>query len=187
MTFVDGENLTLRAQKLLSTESVALSEGSYWNKDRFIWRPGSRGTHVISAGSNQLEFGPVRCYYYTSVTGDEEVLNQVRSSLWNLGFTPRVFKKPKQNDKVKGVDISLTKDMLSHAFNNHYDVAILIAGDGDYVPLVEEVKHLGKRVSVIFFSEAAGLSPALRLAADDFFDWTNAFVGAWKDPGVGKT
>jgi len=63
----------------------------------------------------------------------------------------------------------------------------LIAGDGDYVPLVEEVKHLGKRVLVIFFSEDSGLSPALKLAADDFFDWTNSFVGAWKDPGVAKT
>jgi uncharacterized LabA/DUF88 family protein len=187
MTFVDGENLTFRTQKLLSMDGVVPSEGSYWSKDRFIWRPGSRGTQVISAGSNQLEFGPVRCYYYTSVTGDEEALNHVRSTLWNLGFAPRVFKKPIQHEKAKGVDISLTKDMLSHAFNNHYEVAILIAGDGDYVPLVEEVKHLGKRVLAIFFSEGAGLSSTLRLAVDDFFDSTNAFVGAWKDPGVPKT
>jgi uncharacterized LabA/DUF88 family protein len=76
--------------------------------------------------------------------------------------------------------------MLSHAFNNHYDVAVLIAGDGDFVPLVEEVKHLGKRVLLIFFSEADGLNPALKLAADDYCDWTNGFVGSWADPGVVK-
>ena len=34
-------------------------------------------------------------------------------------------------------------------FEDHYDVAVLIAGDGDYVPLVEEVKSLGKVVYVL--------------------------------------
>jgi len=48
--------------------------------------------------------------------------------------------------------------MLSHAFLNNYDVATLIAGDADYVPLVEEVKRLGKVVYVLFFV-SNGLSP----------------------------
>ena len=40
--------------------------------------------------------------------------------------------------KAKGVDIALTTDMLSNAFLGNYDVAVLVAGDGDYVPLVEQ-------------------------------------------------
>jgi len=28
---------------------------------------------------------------------------------------------------------ALTKDMLSHAFRDNYEVAVLVAGDGDYV------------------------------------------------------
>ena len=144
MTFVDGENLTFRAQEVLSNSNITPIDGHYWMKDRFIWQPGQRGINIINQGSNRLDLSAVRAYYYTSLVGDDPALEQVRSKLWDLGFTPRVFKKHKQTEKAKGVDISLTKDMLSHAFNNHYDVGVLIAGDGDYVPLVEEVKHLGK-------------------------------------------
>jgi len=31
--------------------------------------------------------------------------------------------------------------MLSHAFLDHYEVACLVTGDADYIPLVEEVKR----------------------------------------------
>jgi hypothetical protein len=49
------------------------------------------------------------------------------TNLWELGFSPEVFKKDKQTDKANGVDLSLTKDMLSHAFMNHYDAAVLVS------------------------------------------------------------
>ena len=41
-------------------------------------------------------------------------------------------------------------------------------GDGDYVPLVEEVKRLGKIVVCVFFDVGNGLSPALKIACDEF-------------------
>lgn len=61
--------------------------------------------------------------------------------------------------------------MLLHAFFDHYDIAILIAGDGDYLPLVEEIKRLGKRLHIGFFYDAS-LNPSLKLSADKFFDIT---------------
>ena len=48
--------------------------------------------------------------------------------------------------------------MLSHAFRDNYEVAVLVAGDGDYVPVVQEVQRLGKIVFVWFF-ENEGLNP----------------------------
>jgi uncharacterized LabA/DUF88 family protein len=48
----------------------------------------------------------------------------------------------------------------------NYERAVLIAGDGDYVPLIEEVKRLGKRVFVRFIG--AYTNPELKLSADDF-------------------
>ena len=101
-----------------------------------------------------------------------------------MGFNARVFKKGKQEQKAKGVDIALTKDMLGHAFLGNYEVAVLIAGDGDYVPLVEEVKRLGKRVYLLFFQEE-GLNPALRLASDEFLDLTSILVSQWKSQIAG--
>jgi uncharacterized LabA/DUF88 family protein len=51
----------------------------------------------------------------------------------------------------KGVDVSLTTQMLSHAYRGNYDVAYLLAGDGDYAPHVEGVCRLGRMVIVVFF------------------------------------
>ena len=90
-----------------------------------------------------------------------------------------MFRKTRQEEKAKGVDIALAKDFLSHAFLNNYDVALLFAGDGDYIPLVEEVKRLGKIVCVVFFSEF-GLNPELRIAADYFLPIDDAFEYFWK-------
>jgi uncharacterized LabA/DUF88 family protein len=58
-------------------------------------------------------------------------------------------------------------------------VALLIAGDGDYVPLVLELKRLGKVVYVGFFA-ASGLNPELRLASDGFFELEPFFFDQWK-------
>ena len=68
--------------------------------------------------------------------------------------------------------------MLSHAFLDNYPMAVLVAGDGDYVPLVEEVKRLGKIVYVCFFGN--GLSPDLKLACDGFHDVTESFLANWR-------
>jgi uncharacterized LabA/DUF88 family protein len=79
------------------------------------------------------------------------------------------------------VDIALTKGMLSHAFLGNYQAAVLVAGDGDYVPLVQEVKRLGKRVTVAFFvGEAYGLNPELRLIADEFVPLEQKFLNGWE-------
>ena len=47
---------------------------------------------------------------------------------------------------IKGDDIHLAIDMLKDAYENRYDTAILISGDGDFAPLVKYVKQKGKRV-----------------------------------------
>ena len=76
----------------------------------------------------------------------------------------------------KRVDITLATDMLLHAYRKHYDVAVLVAGDEDYVPLVRAVQGEGARVTVCFFRN--GLSPALEMAADDFVDLEPFFFDA---------
>lgn len=119
----------------------------------------------------------VRAYYYTSVTGDAAKLQEVNESLRKLAFEPKVFKKS-ANRKSKGVDISLTKDLLSQAFLNNYDFVVLIAGDADYLPLVEEVKRLDKILYLTFLSNR--LSDDLRLAADWFGSLDKLFLERWR-------
>lgn len=121
---------------------------------------------------------PIRAMYYTSMVGDDEAIRLASETLWELGFSPAVFKKARRDQKAKGVDIALTKDMLSHAYLNNYDTAVLMAGDGDYLPLVEEVKRLGKRVHLSFFDSSA-TSFALKTACDRFCDLNPVFSAAW--------
>lgn len=52
---------------------------------------------------------------------------------------------------VKGDDIYLATDMVSFAYENLYDVAILVSGDGDFVPSIKRVQKLGKKVENAYF------------------------------------
>lgn len=61
------------------------------------------------------------------------------------------------NDQVtyklaqKGVDVELAIDVLDHAHENRYDVAILVTGDTDFVPLVRRVTSLNKHALIAHF------------------------------------
>ena len=183
MLFVDGENLTLRAQEFAKENSIDLVEGPFYMRDVFVWMPQfKRATDGAYRNFPSSLVNPhaIRAHYYTSAQGDDVKLREVNETLRKLGFEPKVFKKfPKR--KSKGIDISLSTDFLSHAFLNNYDFVALIAGDADYLPLIEEVKRLGKIVYLTFLS--CGLSQDLRLAADWFGSLDELFLKGWKPQG----
>src|SRR6202451_1486782 len=174
MLFVDGENLTFRGQKFISEQKLAFAEGTYCKKDVFIWMANPHPLNVPDDASGHvytLEERALRAYYYTSAVGSEEHIAEIRTSLWKIGFTPKVFKKPKKEEKSKGVDIALCTDMLTHAFQNHFDAAVLMTGDADYRPLIGRVKSLGKSVYLWFFESAAhGMSPELKVESDGLIE-----------------
>lgn len=181
MLFVDGENLAIRARALTESLGMTLLSGPHYMKDVYIWfSGGQRGSsrEHIDAGRLNLRPHSLRSYYYTSVQGDDARIRTVRQSLADLSFTPVVFKKPARQQKAKGVDIQLTIDLLTNAFRDNFQVAVLIAGDADYVPIVKEVQRLGKLVSLAFLREegVSGLSSELKLACDAFVDITNSIV-----------
>lgn len=75
----------------------------------------------------------------------------------------------------KGTDVAIAVEALSLAYNDTYDTAVLISGDGDYVELLEELKRRGKHVECAMFrNQSAGI---LMEHADVFrsldeLDWT---------------
>ena len=73
-------------------------------------------------------------------------------------------KKPRQ----KGVDVQVAVDMLVGAFERAFDIAVLLAGDADFVPVVEEVKR--HSVMVVVAAEQASLAEDLRRVADRYID-----------------
>lgn len=66
-------------------------------------------------------------------------------------------KDGKENFKIKGDDIHLAIDMLRDAYENKYDTAILISGDGDFAPLVSYIKEKGKKVESHYFADNISL------------------------------
>jgi len=183
MAFVDGENLTIRGQEVAKDRGLQLTQGRYFERDVFFWR--MHNTHAnsgrlrfVNPAYPRLQWAGIRSYYYTSVHGDSQKLQSIEESLWHMGFTPKVFKKEKKEAKAKAVDIALTTDMLSHAFGNHYSAAVLVTGDGDFLPVVEQVKRAGKTVIVAAFSN--GMNRDLQITADVFFDLTDFFIDWWE-------
>ena len=54
---------------------------------------------------------------------------------------------------IKGDDIAIAVDMLSDAYEDVYDVGILVSSDGDFVPLVKKVLSLRKSVEILYFEK----------------------------------
>jgi uncharacterized LabA/DUF88 family protein len=163
MVFVDGENLAIRYGKALETLGAAPKANVAYRANVAVWVP-----ELSPASANLPGTRVMRKYYYTSVQGSHEAVQETSEWLKGCGFeAPRVFKKNKTKGS-KQVDISLATDMLLHASRKHYEIAVLVAGDEDYVPLVRAVKAEGARVHVWFLSN--GLSPQLRHEADHFVE-----------------
>ncbi len=51
----------------------------------------------------------------------------------------------------KEVDVSMAVEMVVHALKDNYDVAIVVSGDRDFIPAIQEIQSAGKRVEVAAF------------------------------------
>ncbi|MBM3233864.1 NYN domain-containing protein [Candidatus Pacearchaeota archaeon] len=71
--------------------------------------------------------------------------------------TLRKYQKPDGTFgfEVKGDDIYLANDMLAGAYENLYDTAILVSGDEDFIPVVNTLKKLGKKVENLYFTSSS--------------------------------
>jgi len=115
-----------------------------------------------------------RAYYYNAVleqSVDPEKYRKQQSFFNRLRELPYLevrtgrLKRREQGLKEKGIDVKIAVDMVSMAYRDQYDVAVLVSSDGDYVELVHAVKDAGKHVINAYFD--ANRSDALRHACDD--------------------
>lgn len=116
---------------------------------------------------------PKRYYWFGSYDGSEEDELRIKKTLRRHRFEAHLFRRRARREK--GVDISLTKEMLVNAFHHNCERSVLIAGDEDYVSLVNEVKRYGQVVEGRFF--ASPTSPHLELALDHFITLDNYLAG----------
>jgi uncharacterized LabA/DUF88 family protein len=83
-------------------------------------------------------------------------------SIWDtarrVGFTVRLTDRNYAN-KEKKVDTGIVARMMKDAYktcNKDEDTIILVAGDKDFVPAVEELLNDGFKVKIAFWNHAAG-------------------------------
>ncbi len=171
MVFADGENLVFRYQEMIKKGFIPRDDMSH-EPDVFVWINGF--THLAT----QHEI--LRATYYTYVVGDDIRVAAIRAQLRSMQFSkhlasllpnalsPCVFKKDQRSRSGKGVDIQLSVDMMSHVYRGNVDSVLLLSGDGDYAPLLDEVKRAGVLVYVSAFSD--GFNSALKDRADAVYD-----------------
>lgn len=111
-------------------------------------------------------FRVLRRYWFGAIQGSPEHLLGKEKVLRDAGYEAVLFPKIK-GGREKGVDLAVAREMLIHGFNKNYQIAVLVAGDEDYLGLVQDLKRLGLLVVGLFFDSAA-LSPRLRNAFDAF-------------------
>lgn len=173
MAFVDGENLTMRFQGMLG-KMMQPSSGTKHEPDTYVWHPSALVVDSVDI---------VRVSYYTYVVGDDARLKElnriIRNLTWGTGhhgttspsrghLFPRIFKKEQKSAKRKGVDISITVDILNHVYQGSVDTVYLITGDGDYRPLIEQIVRAGKQVYLAALSD--GLNETLKESVDRFIN-----------------
>ena len=134
----------------------------------------------------------VRIYYYNAKVGQKEEPERFKDQkkffagveaipYTELRLGRLVYNNwPGTPPYEKGVDIQLATDMITHSFKNNYDVAVLVAGDSDFVGALQAVKDNGKNVEVALFGKER-TSMQLRNVADEVVTIDGRLLrGCWK-------
>jgi uncharacterized LabA/DUF88 family protein len=124
-----------------------------------------------SSGADSSTLGSVRMlrrHWFGAMQGGSEFVDERRDLLRNAGFDPVLFHKAK-GGREKGVDLAIAREMLIQGFNRNYRVALLIAGDADYVGLVSDLKRMGLLVYGAFYDSKA-MSSELRRTFDCWYN-----------------
>ncbi len=92
----------------------------------------------------------------------------------------------------KGVDVQLAVDLVSHAYKNNFDVAVICSGDIDLLESIRLVKSLGKKVIIMSHPEVIAVN--IRKECDFFLDISkikdaelDEFTRGRKQPGTQPT
>jgi len=93
---------------------------------------------------------------------------RVHEKLRHNGFILILRPYDPNKKKQKGVDSRLTLEMYKRARDDMYDIALMITGDGDFVPVCEDVQALGKKVEVAAFDGMTSFE--LKKVADRYHD-----------------
>ncbi len=157
MIFIDGQYLRKGLKKFVGTDRI--------NYDNFA------DELLTFASYPNLLPELIRVYYYDAIPKKEdaetikyeEQIKYLQKILSYADFDIKLGRLKKLDGggfRQKGVDVQIAIDMISKAYLDHYDTAVLVAGDDDFLDVVKKVKDTGKRVVGAFFNKSVSGSLA---------------------------
>jgi hypothetical protein len=146
--YIEGRRVSAVAQGLADNIHVAMSDGIF-----------DHGYTISFGKLHEFLCGPdKRAIKRAALFGSRPPPND---SIWTFaaraGFELHLEDRNVQNKEKKidtGIATLLTKDAYKHG-NTHDDVFVLVAGDSDYVPTINELKKDGYFVEVVFWDHAS--------------------------------
>jgi len=76
---------------------------------------------------------------------------------------------------IKEDDIHMAVDMVDGSADDNFDTAILVSGDGDFVPAVRSVKRRNKKIENVYFKGSS--SRSLKNHCDKSLELTKEILG----------
>lgn len=151
--FIDGNNFYFGLRKLYG-KNKSLKNFDFERFSQFL------------AGNEEV----VGIYYYNALLDREHNSDKYESqkeffegfrkiSNFNLVLCKLLKRTVTGTNKVyyiiKEDDINMAVDMVENAYDDKYDTAVLVSGDGDLVPAVRSVKKKNKIVKNVYFKNSS--------------------------------
>jgi uncharacterized LabA/DUF88 family protein len=76
--------------------------------------------------------------------------------LMHAGIDPKFMPMPQSGYSEKGADVALAIDAMQVGLSGLIDIAVLVTGDADFVPLVRALMKQGVRVMAAYFDYKDG-------------------------------
>lgn len=182
MVFIDGSWLFHNRQHITEVFDLDDFEIDYARIPRII---ASHITHHLNTSVDV-----VRTHYFGSIPVNKPGFNPTKQQMFFNYLAERCFFEteiydidfrhdPSSRPKEKCVDLALAASVLYHAAIPHaYDVAVLLAGDLDYLPMIRRVRSLGKRTLLVALKEIGSYFPTSKtlLEASNLFDLPHLFL-----------
>jgi len=108
-------------------------------------------------------------FYYTALLDrsiDEKRYNSHKKFLNKIKQIPNfnvvlcnlrkmILEDGKIDFAIKGDDVHLATDLIKGAYENQYEIAIIVSGDADFIPAIRLVQKNGKKVINAFFPKSS--------------------------------
>lgn len=179
-TYVDNSNIFIEGQRVSAVRKKMLGAETIGDamRHRIVdhgWRLDYGSLHEIACG-DPAQIGAA--YLWGSPPPGDSFWEMVK----RYGFKVTTYDRNAAG-KEKKVDVALahqmTKDAYSKVIDPQCDEITLVAGDKDYVPVVEDLVRAGFPVYVVFWGHAADelCRAATKFVALD--SYLNALTGKW--------